>query len=100
MVSKHIVQSVEHYIPISDRVILAKFNSKRFFTNVIQVYAPTLSSDKDELETFYKDLNVAIDIVKASENMIILGDFNAKVGKGRCGGLWSWEQKRTWRSAC
>lgn len=30
------------------------------------------------------ELNNALDLVKASENTIVLGDFNAKLGKGCC----------------
>lgn len=36
------------------------------------------------METFHKDLDDALELVKKSENTIVLGDFNAKIGRGSC----------------
>ena len=47
---------------------------------VIQVYAPTSESEDEEVEDFYESLR-AVEKEK-STYMVIMGDFNAKLGKG------------------
>lgn len=51
-------------------------------TVIIQVYMPT-SVEDHEVEIIYEELNSLIKTVKGEENLIILGDFNTSVGKGR-----------------
>lgn len=55
--------------------------SKLLTTNVIQDYA--LISE-DDIEIFYKDLDDILDCVKVSDNTLVLGGLNVKVGNGRC----------------
>ena len=40
----------------NDRMISAHFQGKAFNIPVIQVYAPTSSAEKTEVEQFYEDL--------------------------------------------
>ncbi|GFR82663.1 craniofacial development protein 2-like [Elysia marginata] len=49
--------------------------------NIIQVYAPTSTSSKEEIETFYEELEKAISECTSQDPLIIMGDFNAKVGQ-------------------
>lgn len=66
---------------ISDRVIYATLSiNKRYKLKVIQAYAPTMSYNDTEVETFYDDIK------KATEQdychfTIIMGDFNARIGE-------------------
>uniref|UniRef100_A0A914VF67 Endonuclease/exonuclease/phosphatase domain-containing protein n=1 Tax=Plectus sambesii TaxID=2011161 RepID=A0A914VF67_9BILA len=46
---------------------------------IIQVYAPTSAADNKEIERFYDDLKEEIN--KRSTYLVIMGDFNAKVGR-------------------
>ncbi len=48
---------------------------------IISAYAPTLTSPDDVKECFYEDLNQLIKSTPTSDKLIILGDFNARVGK-------------------
>ncbi|XP_019766418.1 craniofacial development protein 2-like [Dendroctonus ponderosae] len=41
-------------------------------------------SSEDEIESFYKHLNEALSLVKKVDNIIVMDDFNAKVGKKQC----------------
>eukprot|EP00745_Piridium_sociabile_P007467 TRINITY_DN1490_c1_g1_i10.p2 TRINITY_DN1490_c1_g1~~TRINITY_DN1490_c1_g1_i10.p2 ORF type:complete len:209 (-),score=38.86 TRINITY_DN1490_c1_g1_i10:2457-3083(-) len=59
---------------------------KRFAT-LISAYAPTMTNPDDVKEKFYEDLNSAITAVPSSDKLIILGDFNARVGSDHA----SWE---------
>ena len=85
MFNRKIQGSFLGFWPISDRVVLAKFAAKPFNLAVVQAYAPTGDSSQEELETFYKQINLALQEVKPQEYLVILGDFNAKIGKGKDG---------------
>ena len=51
--------------------------------NVLQLYAPTEDSTEEELENLYEKLTSAREQCKEHEINIIMGDLNAKVGRGR-----------------
>ena len=50
---------------------------------VIQVYAPTSDYDDSEVEDFYGQLQEVIEETPKKDNLIVLGDWNAKVEKMR-----------------
>ena len=55
---------------------------------IIQIYAPTSSSDENIIEQFYDQLQTTVDKVSKGDISIIMGDLNAKIGEGedtRCG---------------
>lgn len=51
--------------------------------SIIVAYAPTADKPERELETFYSELTELLQKTTKEEITVILGDFNAKVGKGR-----------------
>ncbi|KAL0893269.1 hypothetical protein ABMA27_014867 [Loxostege sticticalis] len=53
--------------------------------NIIQVYAPTADKEDEILEDFYEEVSKAISLTKKHELNLIMGDFNAKIGKGKSG---------------
>ena len=50
------------------------------FTSVISIYAPTLVSCEDEIVAFYTALSSLLNTIPKEEGIILLGDFNARVG--------------------
>ncbi|CAH1249934.1 Hypp8727 [Branchiostoma lanceolatum] len=48
---------------------------------LISVYAPTLDSEDDVKESFYATLNSIIQAVPSRDKLLVLGDFNARVGR-------------------
>ncbi|MFH4985152.1 hypothetical protein AB6A40_011861, partial [Gnathostoma spinigerum] len=48
-----------------------------------QAYAPTSTSDDDEVEDFYNELDNILE--KKSTYTIVMGDLNAKIGRGKEG---------------
>ena len=71
------------YWTISDRIMLVKLKGKPFDISIIQVYAPTANKSEEEHEQFYNDLEMAKSQCKSQDMVIVIGDFNAKVGDER-----------------
>lgn len=63
--------------------IIDKTRGHPFDTAIIQVYAPTSNSSDEEIETFYEDLDKVMKLCKSQEIVFVMGDLNAKVGKGK-----------------
>ena len=59
---------------------LCSFPSKPFNITVIQVYAPTSNAEEAEVERFYEDLQVLLELTPKKGVLFILGGWNAKVG--------------------
>ena len=69
---------------VSDRIVMIKLDTKPTKTTIIQVYAPTSKKEADdETDKFYEDLQALLATIKDKDPIIIMGDFNAKVGKGQ-----------------
>ena len=62
---------------------MMKLKGTPFNINVFQLYAPTKDSTEEELENFYEKLTKAREQCKEHEINIIMGDLNAKLGRGR-----------------
>ena len=61
-------------------MISVHFQGKPFNITVIQVYAPTSHGEEAEVEQFYEDLQDLLELTHKKDVLIILGDWNAKVG--------------------
>lgn len=48
---------------------------------LVNCYAPTMVDDQHVIEAFYEELKEIIEAVPTSKDLIITGDFNARVGK-------------------
>lgn len=85
MVNGNMEGTIRKFESISERIAqLTVQVSKRVRIRIIQVYCPTSSSDEEEIEEVYNDLFNLINKAK-STYLIVMGDFNAKVGLGKNG---------------
>lgn len=84
-VKKGIVGSILNVVRYSDRIIMIQLKSQNGKTNLIQIYAPTADKADQEIEEFYNGIDILLRTTKKADTTIILGDFNAKVGKGKVG---------------
>ena len=66
-------------------MISVHFQGKPFSITVIQVYAPT--SNAEEAEWFYEDLQDLLDLTPQKDILFIIGDWNAKVGSQETHGV-------------
>ena len=89
IMEKRATRALLGYTTIGSRLIKARFRTATGKTTIIQVYAPTAASPEEEIDEFYENLQGMIQNVPNRELLIIMGDFNAKVGK-------DWE---TWKGA-
>ena len=66
-------------------MISVHFQGKLFNITVIQVYAPT--SNAEEAERLYEDLQDLLELTPKKDVLFILGDWNAKVGSQETPGV-------------
>ena len=71
----------------NDRMISVRFQGKPFNITVIQVYAPTSNAEEAEVEQFYEDLQVLLELTPKKDVLFIIGDRNAKVGSQETPGV-------------
>ena len=50
------------------------------YLTLVNVYAPTMTYSVEEKETFYQELTHTVLGVPREDKLLILGDFNARVG--------------------
>ncbi|XP_055876902.1 craniofacial development protein 2-like [Biomphalaria glabrata] len=64
----------------SERLISLRLNTSIGHVTLICAYAPTLSSTPEAKDMFYDNLSSALSEISTTEQVIILGDLNARVG--------------------
>ena len=80
MMSKAAKRSMIEWTPINERLMVARFKSRYTKLSVIQCYAPTNDAEEETKDTFYQQLQKAIDNVRSHDVLLVIGDLNAKVG--------------------
>ena len=61
-------------------MISVRFQGKPFNIMVIQAYAPTSNAEEAEVERFYEEVQVLLELTPKKDVLFIIGDWNAKVG--------------------
>ena len=83
-------------------MISVRFQGKPFNITVIQVYVPTSNAEEAEVERFYEEVQVLLELTPKKDVLFIIGDWNAKVGSqetpgvtGKFGlGIWNEARQR------
>ena len=68
-------------------MISVRFQGKPFNITVIQVYAPTSNAEEAGVERFYEDLQDLLELTSKKDVLLIIGDWNAKVGSQETPGV-------------
>ena len=67
---------------VCDRIVTMRLPLlKGRFVTLVNVYAPTMDSSEEDKVSFYLSLHVVVQKVPPADKIIILGDFNARVGR-------------------
>ena len=64
----------------TERILALRLSTTAGFVNLLSIYAPTLCSTSEAKDQFYEALDEAISRVPSTEGLLLLGDFNARVG--------------------
>ncbi|XP_068739487.1 craniofacial development protein 2-like [Montipora capricornis] len=80
MISQEAQRSLIEWMPVSSRVISARFYSRFKKITIIQAYAPTNDATPEEKDDFYHQLQTTTDRCNKNDIVIVMGDMNAKVG--------------------
>ena len=79
-VRERLVGSVTAWAPVNDRIIWLRFNAKNVPTTIVQCYAPHEERPTKEKDEFYACLDDVVRRVPGRDLLIVMGDFNARVG--------------------
>ena len=80
-ISRKIGGNIEEYRTVNDRILMVRVNAKPRNISIIQVYAPTTTNLEEDIDRFYGEVEKIIRKVPRRDILIVMGDFNAKVGK-------------------
>ncbi|KAF7251688.1 Craniofacial development protein 2 [Varanus komodoensis] len=81
IVNKRVGKAVLGYNLQNDRMISVRIQGKPFNTTIVQVYAPTTGAEEAEVDRFCEGLQHLLELTPKNDVLIIMGDWNAKVGK-------------------
>ena len=64
----------------SERILTLRLNATEGPVTLISAYAPTLSASPEIKDEFYERLSSTLSSIPSTEQVVLLGDFNARVG--------------------
>ena len=68
-------------------MISVRFQGKPFNITVIPAYAPTSNAEEADVERFYEDLQDLLELTPQKDVLLIIEDWNAKVGSQETPGV-------------
>ncbi|XP_019625432.1 PREDICTED: uncharacterized protein LOC109470795 [Branchiostoma belcheri] len=79
-VRNSLLSSVEPSPEGTSRILFLRLSTSSSPVNILSIYVPTLSSATETKDEFYEELETTISGIPATEQLYLLGDFNARVG--------------------
>ncbi|KAF7243727.1 Craniofacial development protein 2 [Varanus komodoensis] len=87
IVNKRVGKAVLGYNLQNDRMISVRIQGKPFNITIVQVYAPTTGAEEAEADWYYESLQHLLELTPKNDVLIIMGDWNAKVGSQKIMGI-------------
>lgn len=84
MANKKLVPYIYAYEAIHDRAMKISIAGKPHNLHIIQVYMPTGDAHEEEIEAIYASIDTITQAIPSKESLLVIGDFNAKVGNNYC----------------
>jgi hypothetical protein len=81
VIKRSLENSIIGFEPINSRLCKVRIKGIFFNITMVNAYAPTENATEEQKEQFYEDLNRCCDQIPKHDALLILGDFNAKIGK-------------------
>ncbi|XP_055375384.1 uncharacterized protein LOC129608086 [Condylostylus longicornis] len=81
IINKKLRNNILGFTPVDSRLCSLRLKGKFCIITVIFAYAPTEDSEEQEKDVFYDNLSTLCEKAGSYDTLILLGDFNAKVGK-------------------
>ena len=78
------ITNIERY---EDRVIMVTIEAEPVNLTILQVYMPTTTHTEEEVDGIYEYLEEKLERIRATNFCVLMGDWNAVVGKGREGNV-------------
>jgi len=83
LAKKETVKNIMGFEPINERIYKLRLKGKYHNITIINIHAPTEEKDEETKERFYAELQQTQEKVPKHDPLIILGDYNAKIGRER-----------------
>ncbi|KAF7246946.1 Craniofacial development protein 2 [Varanus komodoensis] len=87
IVNKRVRKAVMGYNLQNDRMISVQIQSKPLNITVVQIYSPTTGAEEAEIDRFHEGLQHLQELTPKNDVLIIMGDWNAKVGSQKRTGI-------------
>ena len=78
-------KSLTGYYAVSERLMMVKLTGTPFDSCITHVYAPNCEYEEEAPTGFYPDIMKAMLQIKPYDVIVVMGDLNAKLGRGRGG---------------
>lgn len=85
IISQKLINLVSSVIIVSSRVIAIRIKANPVDIFLVQGYAPTMDKDQEVKEQFNEELRDTIKKKKFNDTLILMGNFNAKLGNLKVG---------------
>ncbi|KAI8521282.1 hypothetical protein Bbelb_010360 [Branchiostoma belcheri] len=79
-IKNSLLNSIEPRENGTERILTLRLHTENGPLNLVSVYAPTLYSQEEIKDEFYCQLQSTIQDIPKQEKLLLLGDFNARVG--------------------
>ena len=79
----HLLQMITPPTKGTEMMLTIHLSSEQGTANILCIYTPTMSASPEIKDKFYEDLNTAGKNIPSNEFLLLLRDFNARVGSDR-----------------
>eukprot|EP00914_Ancora_sagittata_P034052 GHVO01068819.1.p1 GENE.GHVO01068819.1~~GHVO01068819.1.p1 ORF type:complete len:252 (-),score=25.77 GHVO01068819.1:1134-1889(-) len=80
MVTSRVKEAITEVRPVSNRVMAMRVEARPRALHFIRVHMPTSASEEEEVKKVYADIQKIIDNIPKRERLVVMGDFNSKIG--------------------